>query len=84
MGHSEPMVAARYEEATETIRAIPQNWCLVHWIDETWKLEPRYDMDAATEPYREMVKAVVESRSAWCCPGAMANAITQRLHTGAS
>jgi hypothetical protein len=46
-------VLARYEEGTQTIRKVPENYCLIAFDDNR---TPRFDVDAATTSYRCLVE----------------------------
>ncbi|MEK4025472.1 hypothetical protein [Sporosarcina sp. FSL W7-1283] len=44
---------AKYEGYTDTIRKVPENYCLVYWDDEG---KAHFDMDGATKEYRNKIE----------------------------
>jgi hypothetical protein len=50
---------ARYEIGTDTIRKIPENYCLIAWNENG---DPIFDVDRATIKYRELIE---ESYNYW-------------------
>lgn len=49
----------KYEESTNTIRKVPENYCLIHWDN---KGSVHFDMDGATKTYRNKVE---EAHNIW-------------------
>jgi hypothetical protein len=50
---------AKYEEYTNTVRKVPENYCLIHWDDEG---TAHFDMDGATKVYRDKIE---DAHEAW-------------------
>ncbi|MGV2887564.1 hypothetical protein [Paenibacillus taichungensis] len=46
------VVLARYEAGSNTIRKVPENYCLIAFDKDD---QPKFDVDAATIPYRDLV-----------------------------
>ncbi|MED4284939.1 hypothetical protein P4679_23770 [Priestia megaterium] len=44
---------AIYQPYSDTIRKVPQNYCLICWDGEN---KPTFDLDGATKQYRDKVK----------------------------
>lgn len=44
---------AKYEEYSNTIRKVPENYCLVYWNEEG---KACFDMDGATKGYRNKIE----------------------------
>jgi hypothetical protein len=47
------VVLAHYEEGSNTIRKVPENYCLIAFGQDG---NPRFDVDGATVPFRRFVK----------------------------
>lgn len=58
-------VQARYEEGSNTVRKVPENYCLIAWEGSVWDFQtgkmttgdlnsPKFDVDAATLPWRSI------------------------------
>lgn len=53
LNNSNYVVLARYEEGSNTVRKVPENYCLIKFDFDG---EPQFDIDGASVPYRHLVK----------------------------
>lgn len=49
------MSAIRYEKSTETMRSVPENYCLAYRENNKWKA---YQYEGATRTIRPLIKVI--------------------------